>query len=165
MNNNDLIKEVAAGEKEAFMEIYRKYRDMVYRHCYSVTLDKEDARELFQEVWIKIYLALRRNYNIENFAGYLKTTIKNTVVDYFRKNSTYFDEELEEEISLTFNDPTTTIDIQELLKNISPEERYLVFLRFYEGYTTKEISDFLNISESAVKMRIHRLLKNLREKI
>ncbi len=50
MDNNDLLKKIAAGDKKAFMEIYRKYRDMVYRHCYSITLDKENAHELFQEV-------------------------------------------------------------------------------------------------------------------
>jgi len=47
---------------------------------------------------------------------------------------------------------------------VDPEDRYLLFLRFYEGRTTKEIASLLGLSESAVKMRLHRLLKRLGEK-
>ncbi len=163
MQEKDLVAAASNGDREAFLELYRRYREMVYRHCYAVTLDFEAARDLFQEVWLKIYVGLRRIRKVESFSRYLKVTLKNTVTDYFRKFS--FHEEIDPGIPGSYKDPSIFSSVREVLEDLSPEDRYLLFLRFYEGYTTREISSLLGLSESAVKMRLHRLIKRLRGKL
>jgi len=163
MQEKDLVVAAANGDKEAFMELYKRYSKMVYYHCCVSTLDSETARDLFQEIWLKVYVGLRRIRKIEAFKNYLKTIIRNTIIDYFRK---YFPhEEIKQEISGNYRDPLLHLNVKEILKSISPQDRYLLFLRFYEDCTIKEIAFILGLSESAVKMRLHRLLKYLRNSL
>jgi len=79
------------------MELYTRYCEMVYRHCYASTLEPEAARDLFQEIWLKVYLGIRRIRRIESFAGFLKTVIRNTLIDFFRKSFPH--EELSSELT------------------------------------------------------------------
>ncbi len=162
-DEKDLVATAAKGDKKAFMELYRRYCKMVYRHCYASTLEPETARDLFQEIWLKVYLGIRRIRKIESFAGFLKTIIRNTLIDFFRKSLPH--EELNSDLTGPQEDPISLIEAKEILKKADPEDRYLLFLRFYEGYTNKEIASLLELSESAVKMRLHRLLKRLGEKM
>jgi len=159
---NNLVAMAAQGDKKAFMELYRRYCKMVYRHCYASTLEPEEARDLFQGIWLKVYLGILRIRKVESFAGFLKTTMRNALIDFFRKSSPH--EELNSELAGQQRDPVPLIEVREILEKIGPEDRYLLFLRFYEDCTIREIASHLGLSESAVKMRLHRLLKRLREK-
>ncbi len=150
-------------ENQGFDALYEKYKEMVYRHCLVSTLNKEDALDLFQEIWLKVYVNLEKFRKIEKPGAWIKTVTINTIKDYLRRKKQSVSEFpliLVESVEENLEKKTS---IKENLKKLSPQERYLLFLRFYEEKSYREIAQLFATSEGAIKMKISRILKKLRK--
>jgi RNA polymerase sigma-70 factor (ECF subfamily) len=150
-------------ENQGFDTLYERYKKMVYRHCLVSTLNKEDALDLFQEIWLKVYVNLAKFREIEKPGAWIKTVTINTIKDYLRRKKQSVSEfplilveSVEEKLG-------KKMSIKETLKKLSPQERYLLFLRFYEEKSYQEIAQLFATSEGAIKMKISRILKKLRK--
>ena len=165
MDLEERVRRASAGDREAFRELYEEFAEMVYRACWAAVMDKEAAKDLFQEVWLKVYLGLPRLREPRKFPAWLKTLVHRTVLDHLRGK------EKGETISLTEGPEPVTRDLankleaRELLKLLSPKERYVFYLRYFEGLSVKEIAAQLGLSLSAVKMTLHRGTKKLRRNL
>lgn len=162
----EIIAAIKAGDKKTFSKIYNRYKKMIYKECYIATLNKEEAKDLFQDVWVKIYLSIKRSKNIQNLKGLIYSILRTGIIDYFRKRKrTLSYEEVFEDISLPESFDSETKAELNILQNLSPFERYLIYLRFYEEKSTKEIAQLLNMSENNVRVKMHRILQKLRRLI
>ena len=173
-----LVRRCIAGDAEAWEEIVRQYSRRIYSVCYRFTGSADDADDLAQEVFIKIYRTLG-SYAPEKgaFATWVMTMTRNLLVDHFRKGkqdraTDSLDAGLtEEEDSLSLGDKIqdqspsaddriqrreTQEMVQKAIQKLSPELREAVILRDLQDMDYKEIAVALKVPEGTVKSRINR---------
>lgn len=173
-----LVRRCLAGDSSAWEEVVRLHNRRIYNLCYRFTNSAEDAQDLTQDVFIRVYRTLS-SYNVEKgaFTTWLTTLTRNLLVDHFRRSkqdrvTDSIDARLrEEEDSLSLSDrlpdqgPTpddrlaskeTQKLVQQALARISPELREAVILRDLQDMDYKEIAQVLRVPEGTVKSRINR---------
>ncbi len=166
-----LIKAAKNGDKAAFGDLYQLYYDRIYRFIYYLTYDSELACDLTQNTFIKMWKSLPR-FNIEQgtIQAYLFTIARNLVTDFRRRKREYtldlamdipHNEDMVEKVSTGENSRI----LREALQTLPELERQLLILRYFEDLAMADIAKVVEKEESAVRVRIHRILKKLRKKM
>jgi RNA polymerase sigma-70 factor, ECF subfamily len=173
-----LVRRCVAGDAEAWEEIVRQYNRRIYNVCYRFTGSADNADDLAQEVFIKLYRTLD-SYSPEKgaFATWVMTMTRNLLVDHFRKTkqdrvTDSLDAGLtDEEDSISLGDKIqdsgpsaderiqrreTQEMVQKAIQKLSPELREAVILRDLQDMDYKEIAVALKVPEGTVKSRINR---------
>jgi len=172
-----LVRRCLAGDAGAWEEIVRLHNRRIYNLCYRFTSSPDDAQDLTQEVFIRIYRTMG-SYNIEKgaFTTWLTTLTRNLLVDHFRRSkqdriTDSIDAGREDDDSPSLKDrledPRPTPDdrlasqetqkmVQQALAHISPDLREAVILRDLQDMDYKEIALVLHVPEGTVKSRINR---------
>lgn len=139
-------------------KLFEEYKDMVYRLALSYLGNAEDAQDISQEVFLRL---LRWNGRIRSSAerAWLTKVTVNCCKDLL--SSRVPTREMEETDAVYFPE---TFDLKEAVMALPGDYRVVVFLHYYEDYSTREIADLLKVSQSVVTTRLHRArqrLKNL----
>jgi RNA polymerase sigma-70 factor (ECF subfamily) len=173
-----LVRRCLAGDSSAWEEIVRLHNRRIYNLCYRFTNSQDDAQDLTQDVFIRVYRTLA-SYDAGKgaFTTWITTLTRNLLVDHFRRSkqdrvTDSIDAGLrEEEDSLSLGsrleDPGPTPDdrlasketqklVQQALARLSPELREAVILRDLQDMDYKEIAHVLRVPEGTVKSRINR---------
>jgi len=173
-----LVRRCIAGDAEAWEEIVRTHSRRIYNICYRFTGSADNADDLAQEVFIKMYRTLA-SFDPDKgaFTTWITTMTRNLLVDHFRKTkqdraTDSLDAGLgEEEDSATLSDriPDTAPSaddriqrretqemVQKAIQKLSPELREAVILRDIQDMDYKEIASALKVPEGTVKSRINR---------
>jgi RNA polymerase sigma factor (sigma-70 family) len=174
----NLVRRCKHGDAAAWEELVRQISQRVYNICYRFTGSSDQADDLTQEVFIRMYRSLN-SYDLERaaFMTWVTTIARNLLVDHFRKAQ--YDRRTssldagasgeDDELSLgeRIQDPRpspearvhsreTQAVVQQALLRLSPELREAVILRDLQDLDYKEIAVALNIPEGTVKSRINR---------
>jgi RNA polymerase sigma-70 factor, ECF subfamily len=173
-----LVRRCLAGDAAAWEEIVRLHNRRIYNLCYRFTNSPDDAQDLTQDVFIRIYRTLS-SYDVGKgaFTTWLTTLTRNLLVDHFRRSkqdriTDSIDASLREEddsqsLSDRLEDPQPSPDdrlaskeaqkmVQLALARLSPELREAVILRDLQDMDYKEIAQVLRVPEGTVKSRISR---------
>ena len=173
-----LVRRCIAGDAAAWEEIVQKFNRRIYNICYRFTGSGDEAEDLTQEVFIKIYRTLG-SYDAERgaFLTWVATMARNLLVDHFRKKKQdRITDSLEEPITKEENglslseklpdaapSPDARLQTQETqtmvqraLRKLSPELREAVILRDLQDMDYREIAIALKVPEGTVKSRINR---------
>jgi RNA polymerase sigma-70 factor (ECF subfamily) len=173
-----LVRRCLGGDATAWEEIVRLHSRRIYNLCYRFTSSPDDAQDLTQDVFIKIYRTLG-TYDVAKgaFTTWLTTLTRNLLVDHFRRSrqdrvTDSIDAGLrEEEDSLSLSDrleddaprpddrlasKETQKMVQQALARLSPDLREAVILRDLQDLDYKEIAQVLKVPEGTVKSRINR---------
>jgi len=173
-----LVRRCLAGESVAWEQIVRLYNRRVYNLCYRFTNSPDNAEDLTQDVFIKVYRTLA-SYDVEKgaFTTWLTTLTRNLLVDHFRRSKQDRVTEsidagfAEQDDSLPLSDrirdtgpsPADHIArgetqklVQRALARLSPDLREAVILRDLQDMDYKEIAQVLRVPEGTVKSRINR---------
>ncbi len=173
-----LVRRCVAGDAVAWEEIVERFHRRIFNICYRFTGSQDDAQDLAQEVFIKIYRTLK-SYDTEKgaFMTWVATLARNLLVDHFRKSkqdrvTDSMDEPLtpdEDSISAAdrLEDSRPSPDarlqtretqemVQKALQKLSPELREAVILRDLQDMDYREIAVALKVPEGTVKSRINR---------
>lgn len=157
--------------KKRFEMLYREYRDTVYGYLYYMCREEELARDLSQETFLKIFQGMRKYRGECSEKTWCLTIARNTFLSYARKKQPMLlgEEILEAEEDAEANRPEEQVIRQEKIKSIrdvlaklSEDERTILLLRDYEGISYEEIARILNITESNVKVKLHRIRQKYR---
>ena len=148
---------------ERFNELYQLYNNDVYRLSYSYLLNEQDAEDVIQKVYIKLYnnkkILMLSNNEVKRWL--FKVCInesKDILKSPWRK--------LKSSITNDIKDEKVKNDtLLEALNNINSYYRIPLYLYYYEGYSIKEISVQLKKSESAIKMRLFRAKEALKKEM
>jgi RNA polymerase sigma-70 factor (ECF subfamily) len=175
---NALVRRCVAGDAAAWQEIVQQYNRRIYNICYRFSGSPDDAADLAQEVFIKVYRTLGTfDGTRAAFMTWVTTVTRNLLVDHFRKGK--YDrvtDSLEatpggQEDGLTLGDQLedrsaspeervrsqqTQKMVHEALQKLSPELREAVILRDLRDMDYKEIAQVLKVPEGTVKSRINR---------
>jgi RNA polymerase sigma-70 factor (ECF subfamily) len=173
-----LVRRCVAGDAAAWEEIVQRFNRRIYNICYRFVGGGEDAEDLTQEVFIKIYRTMA-SFDAEkaSFNTWVTTVTRNLLVDHFRKtkNDRITDsmdapigsEDEGQALSDKIEDKRLTPDqhvqkqqtqklVQEALQKLSPELRESVILRDLQDMDYREIAQILKVPEGTVKSRINR---------
>jgi RNA polymerase sigma-70 factor (ECF subfamily) len=173
MNEKTILCLVAKGDENAFQELYENYRNKVFYIAWKLLRSKDNAEDVLQEIFIKIWTHKEKLPDIENFNAYLNTLIRNHIYNCLRKQA---NEEnfILEAAKQDINDSNLTFDtvllhelqhkLQSAVYQLSPQQKRVFELSRLEGFTHKEIAEMMNISKETVKkhmMEASRLVKTV----
>lgn len=157
------------AEKEPFEKIYEEYFSSIYNYVYAQILHRERTEDLVSETFIKA-MTHYDSYDPEKASvrTWLTRIAKNTLIDEFRKtggkgtvsldaDETFVEPSSEDEYEM-FQEDTEGI-VYAILERVSPEERELLGMIYFEKMKNEEIGAVLGISAKAVSARHHRLLE------
>ena len=166
LTDNELIDAIQQGDISAFEELYDRYANKVLKRCYFICLHAETARDLLQEVWIKVFLHLHTFRKQSAFSSWLYRLTTNHCLNYI-KTKTHLELSTEDTVfqEASKEDSTAGVDVHLLLQKLSLEDRAILAMKFMGEYTYEEIAVICKIGVSATKMRISRLIVKLREEI
>jgi len=141
-----------------------QHSDAVYRFILHNIRDKDDARDIVQDSFEKMWMNYQ-GVNYEKSKSYLFTTAYRTMVDKIRRGSKMVRMEPHHETATTATGQFS--DVKEIVRKAVgrlPEiQRSVIMLRDYEGYSYQEIGDITGLSESQVKVYIYRARTTLKE--
>lgn len=152
-------------EQQRFDYIYQKYAELVYRVSYHYLLNKEDAEDVVQDVFVK-YLIHKKTFIDDNHerAWILKVTAnlcKNVLRSKSRKNL-----QLNELIKIGDVDFTkikdSAIDLENSLSNLTANQRIAIQLFYFEQISIKEIAKIMKSNENTVKSHLSRAKNKLK---
>ena len=164
--DNELIDAINRGDIHAFETLYDRYTGKVLKRCYFICLNLEAARDLNQEIWIKVFLHLHTFKRESAFSSWLYRLTTNHCLNFLKSKA--YSEQSHGEISLnepSQENPAVSIEVHHLLQKLSLEDRTILALKFLGEYSYEEISGICKIGVSAAKMRVSRLIAKLREEV
>ncbi len=146
-----------------FMILYRRYADRMYQKCLAYSGNEPDARDLTQEVFIKIYTGLSSFRFQSSVSTWVQRVAINHCLNFLRARKSFVSfDEVEAEVSQSKpNDMDLQLDLSESLRRLPGATRSLLLLKYVESYTYEEIAELTGLSVSAVKMRISRARQSL----
>ena len=170
LNADDHLVLAAKADREHFGVLYNKYYEQVARFVYQRTDTKDEAMDITQQVFMQAMVALDK-YEPRGFpfSSWLYRIAINEVNSYYRKNKNrrtinIDDTSLQEvitEISESYSDEKEQALMQAIQK-LDEDEVLLLEMRFFEKRPFKEIAEIRDTNESAVKMKVYRLLDKLK---
>ena len=175
---NALVRRCVSGDAAAWQEIVQQYHRRIYNICYRFSGSADDAADLTQEVFIKMYRTLSTfDTTRASFMTWVTTVTRNLLVDHFRKgkydrvtdsldaapgsqeDGLTLAEQLEDRGAspeAQVRSQETQKLVHEALRRLSPELREAVILRDLQDLDYKDIAKVLNVPEGTVKSRINR---------
>jgi len=169
-----LVREIQTGNREAFMTIVGAYQQRVFVMAYSMLRNKEDALDVVQETFLRLFQKARQFKEGCNFQGWLLQIAKNLCVDYYRKNYRKRREfeslkSLDELQVAAEPDPASSSagEMRDVffrtIDKLASRQRLVFVLRHVDELQFNEISETLNISVGTVKSLHFKAVQNLRK--
>lgn len=142
-------------------ELYRRFSPRMYAVCLRYAGNAEEAEDILQEGFIKVFKKLDSFRGDGSFEGWVRRIFVNTAIEHFRRKRylqpvTEKEENTLEGKSLSALDGLAEKDILALIKQLSPGYRTVFNMYVIEGYTHKEIADMMGISEGTSKSQLSR---------
>lgn len=170
----DLIKRIQSGEKMAFQQVMSRYGDKVMGLAYHFTRNTQDAEDLYQETFIKVYRNIETFRFESEFFTWIYRILTNQAFNFYRKNKRMTianpgeddylwetlpsdDDEADQE---TFSSSLRE-QIDYALKKLSTQQRIVFILKHIEGKKIKDISVLLDCTEGTVKRYLFRATQKL----
>ena len=160
-NEIDLIRGCLQDDRRMQEELYRRFSPRMYAVCLRYAGNAEEAEDILQEGFIKIFKKLESFRSEGSFEGWIRRIFVNTAIEHFRRKRYLQTVSEKEENTIEGNDISVldkmaAKDIVALIKELSPGYRTVFNLYVVEGYSHKEIADMLGISEGTSKSQLSR---------
>lgn len=179
---DSVIRAAQRGDQDAFEQLVRAYDRSVLRHAMNLLRSPEEARDVYQEVFLKVFRNLHTFRFDCSFHTWLYRIVTNVCLDHLRKRGVRKEESAVVETgegavdrmeSLEENsahaDPERRLwnrqlqdRIEEGLRELTPRERMVFELRHYEGLRLRNIGEILGTSEDAAKNCLFRATQKMR---
>ena len=169
MKDYALIEAFQQGDEFAFVGIYNRYKNGVYAFCLKMLLDSEQAQDVTQETFVRVYENRARLLKTSSFKLWLFTIARNQCLNSIRRSSRHVAMTEEAERTLTSLDtPVTSMEKSEqirfvtgFLESLKPDYREVIVLREYQNLSYEEIAAVTRSTVSAVKSRLFKARRKL----
>ncbi len=156
--------------EKQFVRDCEEYSDALFRYCFFKVSDREIAKDLVQETFMKTWSYLAKGEKVDNIRAFFYRILSNLIIDEYRKKKTVSLDKL----SLSGFDPVFVDSVDQenkmdgeraigMLSEIPPMYRDVVFMRYVEDMTLAEIAKITKESENTVAVRVHRGLKKIKK--
>ena len=167
-------------QEQAFTRAFDEYADALFRHCFFRVGDRERAREIVQDTFMKTWDYISNGGEVNRYRPFLYRVLNNLIIDEYRKKRVdSLDELLEKdgvveghfEDLVTESDTEAALDaareadeLHRALQDLSEEYRTVVAMRYIDGLSPREIAKMIGENTNVVSVRIHRGVAQLKKK-
>jgi RNA polymerase sigma-70 factor, ECF subfamily len=169
--DRELVDQVLDGRTEAFNLLVWRWQRSLYNFLYRLTGDRERARDLSQEAFLRAYTRLKDLREKDKFASWLFRIAVNQYHSQFRGRHSQEAAWEQAPLGETLDDRAASLDaetrelritVRTLIGRLTPEQREVVLLKVYEGFRFDEIASILECPVSTVKSRLYAAFEQLR---
>lgn len=172
INEQHIINQIIEGDTKAFAILVDRYKDLVFTLTIRMLKNREEAEEVSQDTFIKVFKSLGKFKGDSKFSTWIYRVAYNTCLDRIKKNKRQLKEvsidEFTEHQIKTMDNALDTLEkheqekaIQECLQQLPSEDSFLLTLFYFEDLTLEEISKIVNIEVNNVKVKLFRSRKKL----
>ncbi len=172
-NDSELIRQFKAGDIKGYNEIVRKYQQQVYRVIRKIVLDHDDTDDITQEVFIKVYSALKEFREESNLFTWLYRIATNYAINHTRKvkvRNTISVEIVAEPIESgekaageRMDEETRRKILRDAIETLPPQQRAVFNMRYYDELPYDEIAEMLGKSTGGIKANYFHAVKKIGE--
>lgn len=163
----DLIEKSLGGDHRAFKTIYDSLSGKMYSLCLRYISNREDADDVFQESFAKLYFNLPQFRFEGSFEGWARRVFVTNCLDFLKKRKIIFTEITEtlplEPVTFSGFEKLNLSDLMKMIQQLPEGQKTVFNLYQVEGYSHKEIADMLSITISGSKSQLHRAKTSLKE--
>ncbi|MFD2562849.1 RNA polymerase sigma factor [Aquimarina rubra] len=170
LTDEKLVEQIKGSQNQLYFGvIYERYHKKVYQKCFSFVKSEDEAEDLTQEVFIKLYHKINGFEGRAKFSTWLFVFTYNFCVNYIsrdkeKKVSSIADRIKNKEYKISSEESELDEDFFEIklsklekaLEMINPEEKAILMLKYHDNVSIKELQTLFGINESALKMRLKR---------
>ena len=180
LDENILIQRTLNGDVQSFEEIVKRYNMMVYTLAYRVLKNREEAEELAQDVFIRIYQSLKSFNKKSKLSTWIYRITYNTSINKFKSQKRRM-ETIEIDRYIEFNNSSLSVEHHELsekenqkiivdsILKLPETDRIIITLYYYEELSIKEIAEITELSVQNIKIKLYRsrqkLFEDLKDKV
>ncbi|WP_205461865.1 RNA polymerase sigma factor [Mangrovibacterium lignilyticum] len=174
MDDHYYIAKVLEGDTASFSYLVEHYQDMVYGLALKMLRNEEDAEEMAQDSFVKAYRSLNSYKKKAKFSTWLYSITYNGCISLLRRRKlevrSMDEQQLSDRDEIWLNNQLAEMDkvfvekkLNEAIAKLPELEQILITLYYYEDQKVEEISQITGLSESNVKVKIHRARKKMYE--
>ncbi len=164
----ELVNEAKKGDENALSRLIEHIQPRLFRFCYYLAGQKELAEDICQDSLVKVLTKINSLKNSKLFVSWIFKAAKNNFLDHIKSHKVSRTETIDNKRNLhkeSDSDKADTVTrINEVLSYLGDEDRYIILLVDQQGYSYREASEIIGISESALTSRIHRIRKDFLKK-
>jgi RNA polymerase sigma-70 factor (ECF subfamily) len=163
----EIVRATLAGNSHAFSDIIRLHHRRVYNFLHQMTRQHQDAEDLTQQTFIKAFHSLARFQPHRPLINWMLTIARNTALNHFRDTKKW--DEIPADAATSEPSPVRAAETRERSENLwararallSPREFEILWLRFAEELSTAETATVVGLTETHVKVIVHRARQTL----
>lgn len=171
-----LLWKVKRKDEQAFIKVYEKYIDDIFRFIYFKIGDQEEAQDVAAEVFLKTWSYIKEDKlkEVKSLKPFVYKVARNSVIDHYRKNKPGEIRLDDEDVFLDIEDENQNVVksaeikfemkvVKEKLKDLKEEYREIIILRYINELSFSEIAEITGRSKNNIRVLTHRALKTLKE--
>jgi RNA polymerase sigma-70 factor (ECF subfamily) len=169
MSLEKLIQQCAKNDRKAQEEIYRLFAGKLFALSLKYSRNRQEAEDNLQDGFITIFDKIKQFKHKGSFEGWMKRIVINTALQKYREKNVLNlvnEENIKEEVNVEVDEETASLDyLLGLIQNLPNQYRLVFNLYVLDGYSHREVSKALNISEGTSKSNLSRARNILKRKI
>ena len=175
IRTQQLVAQFCSGDDRAYAELYDMYVQMLYNYGLKLTSDQELLKDCIHDVLVKFYMKRNVKSVISNLSSYLLISLKNRLVDEFRRQTftnpneveTYDYRQAAEDVERDYlcqeRETVQSAQVAYLMKHLTRRQRQAITLYYLEERKYAEICSIMNMNYPSVRNLMHRGMLKLRE--
>ena len=175
MRTRQLVAQFSSGDDRAYAELYDMYVQMLYNYGLKLTSDQELLKDCIHDVLVKLYMKRNDKSVINNLSSYLLISLKNRLVDEFRRQTftnpneveTYDYRQAAEDVERDYlcqeRETVQSAQVAYLMKHLTRRQRQAITLYYLEERKYAEICSIMKMNYHSVRNLMHRGMLKLRE--
>ncbi len=183
--DNELIQQAQRGDMVAFEQLVRRYDQQVLSISATYVNDRDDAKDIYQEVFLRVFKGLRKFQFRSEFSTWLYRITTNVCLSFRARHRKHLHQSLDGEIetgdnrsagvSQTVADGSAADEkllrsdirshVERALDSLSPHQKLVFTLRHFQGYKLKEIASMMDCAEGTVKKYLFTATRRMREEL
>ena len=164
----ELVDRARRGDLAALDTLVRKYQHMAYTIAYQIVGNADDAQDVCQESFIKLYRAISRYRPKQKFSAWFYRLVVNAAIDFRRREKrgrVSFEEEKERPDGDSWSHSDLRMSLERVLDELSPKQRSAFVLRDLQGFTIQEVARILGCSPVTTRVHLHNARSRIRKKM
>lgn len=173
MNDETLIKEfISTKDDLLFNQLYKRHERLIYERCFRYIDNIEDVEDVFQNIWVIIYFHIKDfKFNSDFKTWIIRITI-NQCINFLKTKKDMFTLQDNDDIADEYVSSASENELESLIKEenvtvilsvLNAEEINLIKMKYLEEISYEKISKLTGLTQTALRMRISRIIHKLRE--
>lgn len=162
---NELLHQIRKGDSSCWEELASMYYEDILRYCIYHTPDMDTAQDAVQETFLKVIRYFPQYQSRGKFRGFLYKVASNTCTDLWRRRKTAQLPEEMEFLETGFARSESEVNFQHMVRSLPSEQREVVYLKYAQELTLREIAMVTGAPVRTVQSRLRRALKAIKNEM